>query len=101
MSTDYFDDDDLINDYMEEDFEPPPEAYDEEAFTFEESNERQESHDNHETDEPPVSVEEIAAPTAATNDVTMEDNNDGASHDAEINALPYLRPEDDLYSFER
>ena len=25
---DYFDDDDLINDYMEEDFEPPPE-YDE------------------------------------------------------------------------
>jgi hypothetical protein len=26
---DYFDDDDLINDYMEEDFEPPPEYDDE------------------------------------------------------------------------
>jgi hypothetical protein len=32
---DYFDDDDLINDYMEDDFEPPPEEEFPEEFLIE------------------------------------------------------------------
>jgi hypothetical protein len=86
---DYFDDEDLINDYMEEDFEPPPE-YDDE-FVDEEVDITGRLDKN--TEEEPMDV-----------DPPQEDAGDNDVNDQGVPAAVHVtipQCKADVYSFER
>jgi hypothetical protein len=86
---DYFDDDDLINDYMEEDFEPPPD-YDDE-FVVEELDIAGP------TDKKPV--EEPMNVDPPQDDAEDSDVNEQGVPTAVQVTIP--RPTTDVFSFER
>lgn len=89
---DYFDDDDLINEYMEEEFEPPAE-YDE---AFLEAELGANAADKKNDDAPPEPMEEDFP--AAAEEVLPTENNMGVPTSVTIKP-PERKP--DVYSFER
>lgn len=90
---DYFDDDDLINEYMEEEFEPPPE-YDEGAFLEAELGAAEKN------DDAPKPMQEDSPPEEQDDDA----QNVSTENNMEVPTSVTIKPPErkaDVYSFER